>query len=313
MRINWRRNVKTRKEDRQVLLFITSILIIIYAYTYFYKPTRMERAKPLSLEELLIPVEQQDKRKEITTAAKKKFKKLKTKRTKPKRKYPPVVNFKFDPNKLDSLQWIKLGVRPWTIKTIRSYQAKGGQFRKCEDLAKIYNLPDSVYQRISNYCTLVAPPPKVFASKYPSKKYTSKYPPRKKRSDKIININVATREELKSLWGIGPVVSEAVIERRERLGGFHSKEQFAEVWGITDSVLLMNKKRIHITAPFRYININGSEDSLSRHYLISYNLAKLIVRYRRQHGEYQKIEDIKKLRTISDSTYLELAPYLRVK
>ena len=175
-------------------------------------------------------------------------------------------------------------------------------------MAKIYILPDSVYQRLSNYCTITDLPPKTF-----SKTYASKYPPRKKRSTKIININVATQDELKSLWGIGPVLSERVLKRRELLGGFHSKEQLTDIYGVSDSVLLMNEKRIHITAPYRYININSSEDSLSQNYLISYNLARLIVRYRMQNGDYQKIEDIKKLRTITDSTYQRLAPYLRVK
>ena len=307
MKFNWKRNIKTRKGDRNALIFLATLLLGLYVYTFYYKPSSLEKEKLQPLEDILIPTDVPNKNKKTVTSAKRKIKKFREKKRKPKSKYPAIKNFKFDPNKLDSLEWLELGVRPWTIKTIKSYQAKGGQFRTCDDLGKIYNLPDTVFNRLSLYCDITSPPAKRPES------YVSKYPARKEESDKIININVATQEELKSLWGIGPVISENILERRELLGGFHSINQLSDIWGVSDSVLLMNKKRIHITAPFRYININGSEDSLSRNYLINYNLAKLIVRYRMQHGDYQKIEDLKNLRTISDSTYMVLAPYLRLK
>ncbi len=308
MKVNWDRHIKTRKGDKRVLALLASVLVGLYAYTFYYKPTQIINAKPQSLEHLLIPVESTEQRKQITSAAKKfkkKTYKKKTYKKKPfKSKYPPTRNFEFDPNQLDSLQWLELGVRPWVIKSIMNYQKKGGSFKSCKDLSKIYTLKDSVYQRIAKYCTLTPPPIKTYAQKYPSKK---------KRSDKVININSASATELESLWGVGPVVSKIIVERREKLGGFHSKEQLRNIWGITDSFFLMNKKRLHITAPYRYININGEQDSLSKHYLINYNLAKLIVRYRRQHGEYTKVEDIKKIRVVNDSLYTTLEPYLRLE
>ncbi len=308
MKVNWERNIKTRKGDKRILALLAGFLVCLYAYTFYYKPTHIINTESQSLEELLIPVESIEHRKQITTAAKKFKKKTYDKKSFKKKsyksKYPPARNFEFDPNKLDSLQWLSLGVRPWVIKSIMNYQKKGGSFKSCQDLAKIYTLHDTVYQRIAKYCTLTP---------IPTKTFVNQYPPKKKRSDKVLNINSASATELESLWGVGPVVSKIIVERREKLGGFHSKEQLRDIWGITDSFFLMNKKRLHVTAPFRYININGEQDSLSRHYLISYNLAKLIVRYRRQHGDYTKVEDIKKIRVMNDSLFTTLEPYLRLE
>lgn len=309
MKFNWNRNIKTRKGDKRALILLAIALVMLYAYTFYHQPQSINKGEPQTLHELLIPIESVEERKQIVKSVKKIIKRRtnpqKQYKKKPyKSKYPPTRNFKFDPNKLDSLEWLELGVRPWVIKSIMNYQKKGGSFRNCEDLSKIYNLHDSVFNRIVDYCSIAIPPPKTYASNYPTKK---------KRSNKVININSASAAELESLWGVGPFISKIIVERREKLGGFHNKAQLSEIYGLTDSFFLMNKKRLHITAPFRYININGEQDSLSKHYNISYSLAKLIVRYRRQHGDYQHIEDLKKLVVMNDSLYLKLEPYLKLE
>ncbi|HRG94152.1 MAG TPA: helix-hairpin-helix domain-containing protein, partial [Chitinophagaceae bacterium] len=51
--------------------------------------------------------------------------------------------FYFDPNTVSDDGWRDLGLRDKTIHTIRNFLSKGGQFRKAEDLQKIYGLfPD---------------------------------------------------------------------------------------------------------------------------------------------------------------------------
>ena len=51
-----------------------------------------------------------------------------------------AVLFPFDPNTITAEDWAKLGVTARTITTIERYRAKGGQFRKPEDLQRIYGL-----------------------------------------------------------------------------------------------------------------------------------------------------------------------------
>jgi len=289
MKINWKRNIKTGKNDRKVLSFLVTLLFLLYAYTFYYKPRLILNDSEISISQILSPINSELERNKIISAAKinlnkkhgkkkkensypkikyenfnpnnidslqwlklgvkpwtiktissykkkggkfyicKDLSKIynlpdstyqsllpyctisKVKKTYPKKKYekkrkhkamyPPANYEDFNPNTADSLQWLKLGVKPWTIKTILSYKKKGGKFYKCEDLSKIYNLPDSTYQKILPYCNIPS------KSKEEKKRSGKGNPHNRKRSDKVININTATKEELISLWGIGPVVS----------------------------------------------------------------------------------------------------------
>lgn len=54
-----------------------------------------------------------------------------------------------------------------------------------------------------------------------------------------INLNTATKEELTLIDGIGEKYAEAIIEMREKLGGYSSAEQLLNVDGIGEK--LFNK------------------------------------------------------------------------
>lgn len=54
-------------------------------------------------------------------------------------------------------------------------------------------------------------------------------------NDGKVNINRASKEELKTLNGIGEVLAERIIATRERLGGFSNVSQLLEVEGIGES------------------------------------------------------------------------------
>ncbi len=47
-----------------------------------------------------------------------------------------------------------------------------------------------------------------------------------------ININTATKEELMLLYGIGELLAERIIERRETVGPYTSTDQLIEVEGL---------------------------------------------------------------------------------
>jgi competence protein ComEA len=50
-----------------------------------------------------------------------------------------------------------------------------------------------------------------------------------------VNLNTATAQELEALPGIGPTLAQAIIEERDRAGGFRSVEDLRRVHGIGDA------------------------------------------------------------------------------
>jgi len=131
----------------------------------------------------------------------------------------------------------------------------------------------------------------------------------------LININQADSFEFRKLAGIGEKYSSRIVRYRNWLGGFHSKEQLLEVYGV-DSTLL------HTISPFielgcdslRRVNINDcSMKDLSSHPYISYKLAKLMVKYREHHGAYSSLEELKKIPLIDEQLFRKIAVYLELE
>ena len=52
----------------------------------------------------------------------------------------------------------------------------------------------------------------------------------------LLDLNTASAEELACLPGIGPVLAERILSRRDELGAFRSKEDILSVSGIGEAV-----------------------------------------------------------------------------
>ena len=215
----------------------------------------------------------------------------------------PVL-FHFDPNTIDSMAWINLGVKHWTVKTIIKYRNKGGTFKTKEDLGKIYGLHKETLNTLLPYCKIE----KQFSSN--SKEVYTKI---KKENLLPIDINKADTTQLKTLNGIGTKLSSRIVKYRKNIGGFHSIDQLTEIYGLKPEVVEQNRKRLKATGDLRKIDINAiSKDSLAFHFYFDYKLAKAIINYRYQHGPITKVDDLKKIKSISASDFEKIKPYITV-
>jgi competence protein ComEA len=221
-----------------------------------------------------------------------------------------VKLFIFDPNTLDEDGFTTLGVPGRTARTIINYRNKGGRFRKAEDLRKIYSLKKEDADRIIPYARVES----VDA-------YTTNYPRNKKDTYSkrayavnVIDINTATAEEWKALPGIGDILSDRIVKFRERLGGFASIEQVAKTYGLRDSTFQFIKPYLKLANPaINKININTAyENELLECSAISPDIAKAIVIYRKQHGNFQSVEDLKKIVFITEEMFQKIAPNIKV-
>lgn len=220
----------------------------------------------------------------------------------------PERLFLFDPNTADSATLTALGFSPRTARSIINYRAKGGRFREAEDLYRIYNTDSSFISRIIPYA-------RIEADAYPARQqYKTQYPPSERKAFAPVEINTADSASLVKLYGIGPKMASKIIDHRTRSGGFFTVEQLIEIYGIDEGLLEELKGKIYADASMvRYININTiTFEELKLHPYLRYKTANAIINYRKQHGPFKAVEDLKKIVILPDSTYQKLLPYIRL-
>ncbi|NUO03527.1 MAG: helix-hairpin-helix domain-containing protein [Saprospiraceae bacterium] len=220
-----------------------------------------------------------------------------------KEKTPPAESFNFDPNTADEVTLQKLGIPEKAIRVMMNYRAKGGRFRKKEDLAKIYSLPEADYLRLESFIQIEAQPD-------PKTKPGSAVQPAP--AAVLVDINKAGSEEWQALRGIGATIAGRIVSYREKLGGFASVEQVGEMRGLPDSVFQHIKPQLVLSPIFRPIPINSAGiDALKAHPYLSQREAEAIAAYRVNHGDFQNFEDVKKVKALSPKTLEKLKPYLQ--
>jgi DNA uptake protein ComE-like DNA-binding protein len=227
----------------------------------------------------------------------------------------PAELFSFDPNTANETDFLRLGLPARTIKSILNYRSKGGQFRKVEDLEKIYTLDETDYARIAHYATFsedIASAKPMYPVTYAGGAFVGAKSP----LDSPVDINRAGVEAWKNLPGIGETRARQLVNYREKLGGFLSPEQLREVRILPDSVLQSIQPQLVISTPeVRKINLNtASVADLDAHPYISKRQAELIVAYREHHGPFSSADEIGQIRAISDQAWLaKVKPYLGVE
>jgi DNA uptake protein ComE-like DNA-binding protein len=112
--------------------------------------------------------------------------------------------------------------------------------------------------------------------------------------------------------GIGVGLSGRIIKYRERLGGFHSVNQFSEIYGLKPETIDEIWNYFDFTPKItKRILINSSEiEEVSAHPYISYSEAKVLIAYRKQHGSYSSIADLKKIKIFKPEWIDKIEPYL---
>ncbi|WP_134091196.1 helix-hairpin-helix domain-containing protein [Olivibacter sp. XZL3] len=223
-----------------------------------------------------------------------------------------VHYFKFDPNKLATAQWQQLGLTDKQIKNIKNFEAKGGSFRKKEDLRKIYTLSQNDYKRLEPYIEISAAPI-VIPARNDSVSRPKEYALGKVTADlPVLDLNKVDSLALLALPGIGPVFASRIVRYRDLLGGFHAISQLKEVYGLDTAKYQQIERYLQVdSADVKRIRINEVDfDELRKHPYISTKYARLMLAYRKQHGAYAALEDLSKIPVFDEKYLRKIAPYL---
>ena len=218
----------------------------------------------------------------------------------------------FDPNTVDSITLLHLGFKPWQAKNMLKYRAKGGKYRKKEDLKKLYGMTDSMYLALEPYIHLTQDSIVVDSAKVDSARMDSLPPWRSIKKDTILNLRTADTTELKMIRGIGSYRAKMIVRYREQLGGYARVEQILEARGmdkvVADSILphfyidsvVVNKMPVNKMRP----------EVLQRHPYLNFEQAKAIYEYRRKHIRIKSAEDLKKIKELGPKDIEKIVIYL---
>lgn len=242
----------------------------------------------------------------------------------------PTRLFAFDPNTADSLTLIELGLRPWQVKNMMRYRAKGGRYKQPEDFRKLYGLTDSAFAALRPYIRIdstawVARRDSLRLLKHErdslkhvadSLRRDSIYAARgyQVKKDTIIELNNTDTAALQYLRGVGPAVARHIVRYGQQLGGYVSPEQIREIKALRDYKVPFDSVIPHLTAEkdsvarlrVNYIGV----ERLQRHPYLSFAQAKAIYELRRNKFYLKSIDELRELPCLTEEDIRRLEPYL---
>ncbi len=226
---------------------------------------------------------------------------------------PPAETFYFDPNTADSTELLRLGLRPWQVRNIYKYRARGGRYHRPEDFSRLYGLTKGDYDRLCPYIRiadeykLIADLPQ-FKQPQDSLPTAVSHQQEKFTQGVLVDLNLADTTTLKKIPGIGSYYARRIIEYRTRLGGFVSVRQLNEIkelpqevhrWFTIDSIV----------PPSLHIN-RMSLEQLRRHPYLNFYQSKVIVEHRRKYGPIKKMQALSLYEEFPDSVLQRLQSYI---
>ncbi len=245
--------------------------------------------------------------------------------------------FSFDPNICAFDDLLRLGLSDRQARTLVNYRNSGAQFRRPEDLRRVYGIDSATAARLIPYINIADDTGEKSEEKQgmgeresfhggyaeaAEGRYAGKREgnirsiPAEKGSfgeTETIDINKCTSAELEKLPGIGPVLAERIIKYRSLLGGFIETGQLTEVYGLDSTVARLAAVRITLTydSVRPLVLDSASFSELARHPYIGYEAARKITRYRSVAGQPVTLGKMVDSGVITTDLADRIAPYVK--
>ncbi|MFD2554701.1 ComEA family DNA-binding protein [Sphingobacterium tabacisoli] len=290
--------------EQRGFIMLSVLVLCQLGVPYLYDAIRKE--EPLDYELVFL---EQDDRQGVDG-----FEKRKT-NVGPNKKLLPITAF--DPNGLSIEEWVRLGLSSKQAQVIKNYEAKGGRFLSKEDLAKMYTISRSQYERLAPYIQIdksrLIDKSRVMSAQEAKIEKAEDGAKATGKNLPLIDIATADSTDWVALRGIGPVFAKRILNYRYALGGFSSIKQVAEVYGVPPETYDAIEGQLYLApaTAVRKIMINSCTiDELAKHPYISKKQAQWIVNYRTQHGAYKNLESLTGIELLDRDFLRKIEPYL---
>lgn len=192
----------------------------------------------------------------------------------------------FNPNFITDFKGYRLGMSVAEIDRLLAYRKTGRYVNSAAEFQEVTQISDSLLAKIS---PLFKFPDWVNQRNNHSRKTFEV------KKAAVLDINLATQEDLKKIYGIGDGLSERILKEKEKFGAFVSMEQMDDIWGLSPEVVQKLNEAFEVkTVPsVKKLRINEmSVRELSQFPYFRYAVAKSIVTYRSMNGSIKGVEDL---------------------
>ena len=225
-----------------------------------------------------------------------------------------VERFPFDPNTADSTELLRLGLKPWQVRSIYRYRAKGGIYREPKDFARLYGLTVKQYRELEPFIRIskdYQPASTLFENE--KKRVTKRDTIFVKSSNKLkenerVDLNELDTSLLKKVPGVGSYFAKEIARYGNRLGGYVSVKQLYEIEDLPEEVMkYFELSRVNV----RKMNLNKlSLRQLRTHPYLNFYQCKAILDYRRLKGPLRSMDELRMMKEFTSQDIERLRPYV---
>ncbi|AZQ43645.1 helix-hairpin-helix domain-containing protein [Nonlabens ponticola] len=178
--------------------------------------------------------------------------------------------YPFNPNYITDYRGYKLGLSVQELDRLSRFRESGDFINSTAQFQQVTQVNQQWLDSISPYFKFPA-----WVTQKSQPRYSNNY-----RAIKVMDINRATADDLKKVYGIGPALSGRIIKERERLGGFIDFMQVRGVYGLSDSTMIKVKESFTLSPKSGFkkmaLNTATSDELLSVPYFNDYLVDALL-------------------------------------
>ncbi len=204
----------------------------------------------------------------------------------------------FDPNTVSVNDLMDMGLYEWQAKRIQTYREKVKPFGYSDQLYTVYGLDTTLVERMIPFVridTSLLSRPRV-----------------KKEVLAVFELNTADSLQLLKVKGIGPAFAHRILSYRDRLGGFYTKEQLMEVYGMDEERYQDLVKQLTVdSSRIKKLSLNSSsfKEMLKNPYL-TYEMVRAIFNFREKVRPFKSVSEVENLEGFTKADLKRLNFYL---
>ena len=198
----------------------------------------------------------------------------------------------FNPNFINDYKGFKLGMTTAEIDKLVQFRATGKYVNSAAEFQQVTGVSSELLNKISPYFK--------FPEWTQQKKASTFVENSEPVALKNIDLNKATVQDLVAIKGIGDYYANAVINEREKLGGFVSIHQIDFIKGLRPEAvrILKQNTKVKTSLAINKINVNtATKEELAQIPYITTYVAREIVVLRSKSENPLKIEDLEKIKS----------------